>query len=275
MQAHVTTLRRAGMSLARIAEQAGVAQRTLRGLQQRRTVRAGTAAAVLAVDPTPKPYRADLRPGIGAARRVQALVAIGWSLTEQGHRLGMPVQQVNDIALQRRVLLHHVTCTRVGAVFEQLSATPGPSPRARRLAARRGWLPPLAWGDDIDVPEAEPASDDFDNALVDEVVVERALAGQDVPITDAELVAALHAGVARGVSVVALAALLHLNPVAAKRMLAGQLTPLRAKRAAVVAAIVNHPDTSDRQVAAERGVTRAFVAKVRAEIIARSSRIAS
>jgi hypothetical protein len=68
--------------------------------------------------------------------------------------------------------------------------------RARNLAARHGWLPPLAW-DDIDDPNETPdfGADDYD---VDPVVVRRLLEGQRIKATHAEKVAALAQWVADG-----------------------------------------------------------------------------
>jgi cobalamin biosynthesis protein CbiG len=49
----------------------------------------------------------------------------------------------------------HELAVRMAALYDELSATPGPSEVAARHARERGWAPPLAW-DDIDDPEDRP-----------------------------------------------------------------------------------------------------------------------
>jgi hypothetical protein len=92
-------------------------------------------------------------------------------------------------------VLLRTTADAITRVYDELSMTvpqddeAGRSPRAgrihdrqRRLAARRGWAPPLAWDDDtIDDPAATPATGARERAWStrhDETVVERILAGE-------------------------------------------------------------------------------------------------
>lgn len=58
---------------------------------------------------------------------------------------------------------------------------------ARALAAKRGWRPPLAW-DDIDTdPESGPRSARPAPEDVDEIAIERAIAGEGIRLTDLSL----------------------------------------------------------------------------------------
>jgi hypothetical protein len=81
------------------------------------------------------------------------------------------------------------TAQDVGELYERLSPTPPPrstgqqratADAARAHAAEQGWRPPLAW-DDIDTdptPEPTPGTRPPDD--VDEIAIERALAGDGV-----------------------------------------------------------------------------------------------
>lgn len=88
----------------------------------------------------------------GTRRRIQALAAIGWPLRELATRLDVLPSAVNHWT--RRPLVHRSTAVKVAELFEQLSMTLGPSARARTCAQKAGWPPPLAWGEDIDDPDA-------------------------------------------------------------------------------------------------------------------------
>jgi len=124
-----------------------------------------------------------LRPALGTQRRVQALVALGWSIRQIGLRIDL------DPAFLRTVLSSNgrvaaSTADRVAALYEELSMSLPPeltkgerqgATRARNHARTRGWLPPLAW-DDIDRDEA-PAAKVAKTCAVDEVAVQRALSG--------------------------------------------------------------------------------------------------
>lgn len=181
---HVRALMAAGMGWRRIAAKAGVNPSAVhvilygkRGQTSTRILRRN-ADAILAV-------RADLADGAltsatGSVRRIRALQAMGWTLEDIGSRLGISKTNLGTIAAG----VHGVTVAtarKIAKVYDDLSMTYGPSDRTRSLAARRGWLPPLAWDDElIDDPSYQPFSeiekvDDF--CTVDEVAVERFIAG--------------------------------------------------------------------------------------------------
>jgi hypothetical protein len=94
----------------------------------------------------------------GSARRLQALAALGYGLLDLAEHLEWGKSRVRDVQSMRAPLVRVATAERVARVYDELAMTPGPSTRARDLARRRGWVPPLAWDDDeIDDPQARPA----------------------------------------------------------------------------------------------------------------------
>jgi hypothetical protein len=205
---------------------------------------------------------------------VRALVAIGWPLTEQARRLGVSTQKVWQIASAKYPTITEANACDVRSLFECLSATPGGSVRAVNDARRKGWLPPLAW-DDIDDPHAEPSVGSGGEGIVDEVAVERALAGAHIDLTDAELAAALQAGTARGEPLSALSARLGMNHMAAKRLLNGEL-PARMVRHNAIADVLRSPDRPTLAAVAERfGVSREQVRRVWRQQVRSESPIAS
>jgi DNA-binding CsgD family transcriptional regulator len=97
----------------------------------------------------------------GTRRRVQALVAMGWSFTALGPEFDMHPRPLSDIARAERVTV--ATARKVKTAYKRLiHFTPeqcGVHSQARalakRVAAREGWVLPGAW-DDIDDPACTP-----------------------------------------------------------------------------------------------------------------------
>jgi hypothetical protein len=173
---HVRALMDAGMGWKRIAAAAGVAsssmwkllygQKKADGTQavSRRIVKAN-AEKLLAV-------RLDLADGacvssLGATRRIQALVALGWSQSKLAGHLDIGPANFTPLAHGRReaVTVAHDRAVRV--LYEELSMRRPPeaewrdkiaAARSRNYAKARGWLPPLAWDDEhLDDPAYQPA----------------------------------------------------------------------------------------------------------------------
>ena len=153
VKAHVAMLRAAGVGKRTIAMRAGVSQTVIDRLLGINTekpcnrVRPETARRILAVKGS------DVADGsyvdtIGTTRRLRGLVAIGWTQTELATRIGWSVCNLNSIVMARRPGVTVDTARLVAALYDELSMTPGPSSRARAVAARHGWLPPLAWDDE-------------------------------------------------------------------------------------------------------------------------------
>ena len=121
----------------------------------RRKIRVATAERILRAD-----YWVQV-PGTrvdatGTHRRLRALSAMGWPLTEVARRLDLPASTVGTIAASASVGTTVATRDAVAALYEDLAGTLGPSDLGRLRARKRGWLPPLAW-DDIDTDE-EPCA---------------------------------------------------------------------------------------------------------------------
>ncbi len=95
---------------------------------------------------------------IGTARRLQALMAIGYSQGQLSREVGIHQSYISKLMRNSRGRVNADTHNRVVAVYDRLSMTPGPCQQARNKAHRRGWAPPLAWDEDtIDQPDAQPA----------------------------------------------------------------------------------------------------------------------
>lgn len=116
-------------------------------------------------------------PMAGSRRRVEALAAIGWPKAIIARACGW--HETNLVRLTQQAMITTRMADRIAAVYDDLHMTPGPSRRAKIRAARKGYLPPLAW-DDIDDPNEQPdlTQDHFpDPESIDPVVIERILAG--------------------------------------------------------------------------------------------------
>lgn len=111
----------------------------------------------------------------GARRRIQALMANGWSSREIMRRLGY---SDGGMWLYYADRLNVTTVERIKALYDDLWDQPGASKWTRTFAANRGFLPPLAWDDDtIDDPHCQPFTNPGEDTDVDEIAVERFIAG--------------------------------------------------------------------------------------------------
>lgn len=94
----------------------------------------------------------------GTNRRMQALVALGYSYRDLSEHLGVGHDQARKLALPM-AYVRSSTADRVKAVFEKLCMTPAAdswrASYARTVARKSGWVPPLAWTD-IDDPNEQP-----------------------------------------------------------------------------------------------------------------------
>lgn len=185
VRAHVEQLQVAGLGWRPIADRAGVANGVVSRLLFGKTngerfhgpskrINPTAAARLLAV---PLPGVDGLLPGArtdgtGTRRRLQALVAIGWSQTYLAGRLGMAVGNLNSLITGRKCdEVTAATARAVVALYDELWEQPAPAghgrTRALIAARKRGWLPPMAWDDDaIDNPKAGPAEPEPEPAVV-------------------------------------------------------------------------------------------------------------
>jgi hypothetical protein len=112
-------------------------------------------------------------PSVGAVRRVQALMALGWRKADLQAE-GVPIGQ---LVTRSRDLISVEGWRQVRDVYDRLSMTPGPSQAARDRAAGRGYSPPLAWDEEtIDDPRATPQHGEPGEASLDSVAVDRVVA---------------------------------------------------------------------------------------------------
>lgn len=223
---HVLALREAGWSYRAIADAAGCAvqipHRIARGEQDR--VRKDLAAQLLSVD-TEKLMARSNRAGfvlnVGARRRIEALLAIGWrhsDITTAMHEARPAVRSRSQLVLhQIGSWIAASTHDAVVGAYDALSMSPGPSRCTIGRSAKLGYLPPLAWDDDtIDLPEV-PEADVLEPEL-DQVAIERAVAG-DPPalLTKAEREEAVRRLRALGLSTKESAERLKMHPRSVQR----------------------------------------------------------
>lgn len=143
---HVAQLRAAGLGWKRIADAAGVSHggmtKLLYGLEGRppsQRVRHETAARLLAVTTDTVEHAPGAIVDAAATwRRIEGLVALGYPLAWIARQIGQQraLQIRSDQVLAR-------TARAIAQLAEQIGDRPGPSNRARRYAADRGWLTPI------------------------------------------------------------------------------------------------------------------------------------
>lgn len=207
---HIEAHRRAGIGSRRLAELAGVDRKVIHsartGLRKGRPMgrmRRDVADKILAV-----PVSAERAAphasidAIGAHRRIRALCAVGWGFGTQAQLAGWSRSNWHNLTRRDRIMPG--TLALVRGVYDKLAMTPAPdcyaTTRARAVAAREGWFPPLAWEDDtIDDPAALPCIvppvGGTDRAA-GELALQHAAAGHAVqldPVTRVELVRRLTA----------------------------------------------------------------------------------
>lgn len=205
VRAHIVMLQASGMGWKRISEVAGVGKTAVsqliygrhgtmddprKGEVLKRFSRVN-AEKLLAVQPVME----NLRPGAivdgrSVARRVQALVAIGWSLKRQGEYIGRDATNMSPLV--KGLPVSKATHDKVCAMFDDLwNKKPpmdthqqrGSYTRAIRHAKCMKWVPPLAW-DDIDTDETPVIVDE--PFLVDEFAIDSLILGHEVQLTTAE-----------------------------------------------------------------------------------------
>lgn len=185
--ARVAALLADGWALRAVADVAGcspaIILRLKKGTQSR--IRTDLAGRIMAVDADALLARQNelgFVRNVGARRRVEALLAMGWRHSDISAAMFAAQPACGT---RSQVILHQVGewVTRrshdaVRAAYDQLSATPGPSSKTRRLAAKYGYAPPLAWDEGvIDDPAATPNLGAAVDAELDDVLVERLVDG--------------------------------------------------------------------------------------------------
>lgn len=148
---------------------------------ERAQILRSTEERILALTPQPG---VNCSPAYSAARRLQALVALGHPQRQLAEQLGVMESYLSMFINNTRgwQQISKELWQQISELYEHMSARPGHSTAARNRAAAKGWPPPLAW-DDIDDPEAKPAgkrrSHKAKPMAVDESRVLRFLSGED------------------------------------------------------------------------------------------------
>jgi hypothetical protein len=188
---HVRALQAAGLGLKQISAAAGFAGGVMgklmygyHGRPPAVRVRPTTANRIMAV---PMPTIANLAaaqlvPAIGTARRIQALMRVGWTIPKIAQLTGVEKQSIRRAARGEQQKVLAATHRAVQRTYDEIWNRPAPADtrearssasRARSMAIREGWPPPAAWDDDaIDVADAAPADSDDARLTVDELVGE-------------------------------------------------------------------------------------------------------
>lgn len=210
VRAHVLALSEFGIGYKRVAELAGVGTTGVRTLiwgrqdpgprygEIPKRIAREKAEKILAVKAVvenlgaPQPISS-----VGAHRRVQALVARGWSLSKIAGRLDMQIANFWKVMKSERISagLHRRVVVLYDELWDQIPAhdawhDAAAYTRTLNYAKKNGYLPPLAW-DDIDT-DPEPDRDVITQgrATADEVLddVEFLLDAGEAPIQVAALV---------------------------------------------------------------------------------------
>lgn len=169
---HIRGLMAAGMGWKRVARAAGVSPSTVYPLlygrggndprPPRKQISKALEAKLLSVTPDMAP--GAIVDGLGSARRLQALAAIGWSQHRLARIFEMYPGNFAKIIHGERAGIRASTARQVEEFFKENWNTPPTAEtrfeqagvtRAKREAATKGWATAAAW-DDIDDPTERP-----------------------------------------------------------------------------------------------------------------------
>lgn len=150
-----------GIGVSRVADAAGIARDTAWRIHRGEATRITheTAAKILTADVTLSPN--SKVPAVGSRRRVHALMCMGYTQTVIRERAGVTRAPMIRIAAGGPLTVARVA-ELIMCAYDEMSMVPAPvsqsSKVARTHARKMGYLPPLAWDDDlIDLPDADLA----------------------------------------------------------------------------------------------------------------------
>lgn len=220
VRAHVAQLVDSGISLATIAARAGVSRGTLHALLSTQAaatqprLRTSTAQRIRQV--TTGSQHPALVDSIGAKRRLQALIANGWSMTRLATHLHCHPSTISRLLRSTtitRTIDHAIRDLYTLVADQPVSiATAGERSSveaARRYANAHGWATPDQWTDiDHDLrPRSRRADTD-----IDQVAISRVLDEQPTQLNHRERRLAAQLLTAQGLSLRDIAARLAINP---------------------------------------------------------------
>jgi AraC-like DNA-binding protein len=160
---HLRALKAAGAGWLQLQAATGCSSSTLHDILHGRvrTVRSATARRLLALKPGDAKPSATRNPvgAIGSIRRIRALTAIGHSCKTIAAHARVGVTVVRDLLNGRLDTVTRGVADGIAAAYRRLVRQPGTCARARTRAATEGWHGPMAWGDDMDDPAAQPETD--------------------------------------------------------------------------------------------------------------------
>lgn len=169
-------------------------------------------------------YQPHLIDSTGTRRRIQALMLLGYTASDIGALAGLSRHAIYNLTRASvRPQVERPHAEAIARLYDKLWDKPAPDSHGARYVSRqsqkRGYVPPLAWDEgSIDDPEAQPNTSGDESNVIDFVAVERAVAGMDVQLTDAELEAAAAALMRTGVSRTMVTKRLGIGHVRAKRI---------------------------------------------------------
>lgn len=180
---HLRQLMRAGMSYRDINAMLGINIHYLL-YQPIKRVNPVTARRILEIPiprsplPTAKPIPAD-----GSRRRTQALYTLGYSIAWQATHAGVSRNLISRVIHGQSSSIMACHAAKIRELYDAYWDKPAPDTRESRgirtRARKRGWLPPLAWDDElIDLTEDE---------------LEAELERRTALMTDAELIRCMRA----------------------------------------------------------------------------------
>lgn len=179
-RAHVLDLMAYNMSAYSIARDAGVSDevvyRLINNAHDRIRIRHAEALQAVTCHPNPRQVRVL---SIGAARRLRALAAIGWSWRAIANRTGLNESSLSTVANDGRTTITWEMWRTIRDAYETLSGTPATGPVASRMrsnATTKAWAAPLDLEDhDIDDPRVIVAAQPWKPKTAREIAAERAL----------------------------------------------------------------------------------------------------
>ena len=104
----------------------------------------------------------------GAARRIQSLMAFGYSAPRLAAEIGISKGHVFTVANERRARVTAETHHRIAVTFNRLQLVHGGDDHAAEYAAEKGWPVPFMWTEEkIDDPKAAPSDAKFQSRKVE------------------------------------------------------------------------------------------------------------